>query len=244
MKFPFPTTPDEAGGNPAIGFVSVLPGAGATALACLTALSLAESGKNVALVDFSPLSKARTYLGLTLDVCPASVLDAAGVRNPEEIRQAGVGHPRSLFVIPGTARLLDSAQVNSGLVLRTITFLRKEFDFTVAILPQLFGAGWAGTLLCDVICLVARPDRADIDYFRDAADFLSRLGCNERLRSVLNQSRAPGGLVNDEVIEILKPDLVIPYDPAIRTMCNTRYLNTGRYKKQLISLVEGGKDVV
>lgn len=241
MKLPFPTTPDEAGGNPAIGFFSVLPGAGATTLACLTALSLAETGKQVALVDFSPLSKVRTYLGLTLDVCPASVLDAAGVRRPEEIRRAGVDHPRSIFVIPGSARLLDSVQVDSGLVSKTVSFLKKEFDYAVAVLPSLVGAGWAGSIICDIVALVLTPDRAAVDYYRDTVDFLSRLGCEERLRVVLNQNRAPGGLRDEEVAEIFKPDYVFPYDPAIRAMCNKRYLDASRFiKKQLIELARGG----
>lgn len=242
MELPFPTTPDEAGGSPAIGFVSVLPGAGATTLACLTALSLAETGKQVALADFSPLSKTRTYLGLTLDVCPASVLDAAGVRSPEEIRRAGVDHPRSVFVIPGAGRLLDSVQVDSRLVSRTVSFLKREFDYIVVVLPQLSGAGWAGALICDVVCCVVRPDRADIDYYRDAVDLLSRLGCGERLKVVLNQSRAPGGLRDEEITEILKPDCIFSYDPAVRAMCNKRYLNTSRFKKQLLELAKGGEE--
>ena len=243
VKFPFPTASGDVGGGPAVGYISVLPGAGATTLACLTALSLAETGKQVALADFSLLSKTRTYLGLTLDVCPASVLDAAGVRSPEEIRRAGVDHPRSIFVIPGAARQLDSAQVDSRLVSRTVSFLKREFDYIVVVLPQLSGAGWAGALICDVVCLVVRPDRADIDYYRDAVDFLSRLGCGERLKIILNQSRAPGGLRDDEITEILKPDCVFPYDPAVRTMCNKRYLDTLRFKKQLVKLVrEDGED--
>lgn len=242
MKLPFPTTPDEAGGSPAIGFVSVLPGAGATTLACLTALSLAETGSEVALVDFSPLSKARTYLGLTPDVCPASVLDAAGVRSHEEVHRAGADHPRSLFVIPGTARLLDSSQVDSRLVSRTVAFLKREFEYTVVVLPQLSGAGWAGVLVCDLIALVLTPDRAAVDFYRDTADFLSRLGCGERLKIILNQSRVPGGLRDEEVAEILKPDCTLPYDPQVRVMCNKRYPSTSRFRKQLLELAKGGMD--
>jgi len=59
-KFPFPIKPEDAGENFAVGFLSPVAGAGATTLACLTALSLAESKKNVALVDF--VGKARAYM--------------------------------------------------------------------------------------------------------------------------------------------------------------------------------------
>ena len=36
-KFPFPTTPKEAGSNFAVGFLSPVAGAGAATHACLTA---------------------------------------------------------------------------------------------------------------------------------------------------------------------------------------------------------------
>jgi len=41
-KFPFPIKPEDAGENFAVAFLSPVAGAGATTLACLTALSLAE----------------------------------------------------------------------------------------------------------------------------------------------------------------------------------------------------------
>ncbi|MFY9273587.1 MAG: hypothetical protein WAO37_11380, partial [Thermacetogeniaceae bacterium] len=85
-KFPFPINPEDAGDNFAVGFLSPVAGAGATTLACLTALSLAESNKNVALVDFA--GKARAYMGMTVNDCPASVLDVLGVNEPSKIRSA------------------------------------------------------------------------------------------------------------------------------------------------------------
>lgn len=238
MKFPFPTNPGEAGGNPAIGFLSPVPGAGATTLACLTALYLAESKKQVALVDFAPLGKIRTYMSLTVDVCPASILDAAGVRSSNEIRKAGVTHPRSLFIIPSATRPLDVQQVDSRLVSKTLSFLRKEFEITVAVLPPLYGAGWASAVICDMIYCVAKPDRVDLDYYRDNVELLTRIGCGERVKIILNQSRCPGGLQDEDIKNILQPNATFMYEPSIRAMCNKRYLDTARYKKQLQDMLE------
>jgi MinD-like ATPase involved in chromosome partitioning or flagellar assembly len=237
-KFPFPINPEDAGGNFAVGFLSPVAGAGATTLACLTALSLAESNKNVALVDFA--GKARAYMGMTVNDCPASVLDVLGVNEPSKIRSAGVNHPRNLFVIPGAVRPLDVPQITSKLVNKTICYLKNEFDYTIAILPPVYESGWAGAIVCDMVCCVFKPDRTDLDICSSILELLIRLGCGGRIKIILNQCKAPGALLEEDVSEIFKPDLTIKYDSALRSMCNKRYLNTEQYKKPLLDLVEGG----
>jgi len=240
-RFPFPIDP-SAGKNPAIGFLSPVAGAGATTLACLTALSLAESKKNVALVDLSPAGKVRTYMGMTVNDCPVSILDVLGVNEPSKIHSAGVRHPRSLFVIPGAARPLDVSQVDSKLVSKTISFLKNEFDYTVAVLPPIYDTGWAGVILCNLVCCSFKPDRTDIDCCGDILELLFRLGCGGRVKVILNQCKAPGTLLEEEVVEIIKPDLNLQYDPNLRSMCNKRYLDTEQYRKPLIRMVEGGRE--
>jgi len=239
-RFPFPIDPDSAGGNPAVGFISPVAGAGATTLACLTALSLAESKKKVALVDLSPAGKIRVCMGMAVNDCPESVLDVMGINESSKIHSAGVNHPRSVFVIPGVARPLDVPQVTSKIVNKVICYLKKEFDITIALLPPIYDTGWAGAILCDMICCVFKPDRADLDCCGSLLELLFRLGCGGRVKVLLNQCKAPGALLEEEVVEILKPDLSIQYDSSLRAMCNKRYLNTEQYKKPLINLIEGG----
>lgn len=237
-QFPFPIDPDNAGGNPAIGFLSPVAGAGATTLACLTALSLAESKKSVALVDF--VGKARSYMGMTVNDCPVSVLDVLGIKEPAKIYSAMVNYPRSLFVIPGAVRPLDVPQITSKLVNKTICYLKDEFDYAIAVLPPIYDAGWAGAIVCDMVCCVFKPDRTDVDICSSILELLIRMGCGDRINVILNQCKAPGALLEDEVAEILKPDVTIKYDPILRSMCNKRYLNTEQYKKSLINMVERG----
>jgi len=245
MRFPFPTTPEEAGRGFAVAFLSAVPGAGATTLACLTALALAESensrGGNrlVALADLHPQGKARSYLGLTPDVCPASVVDAATVSAPEQIRMAGVDHPRGVFVLPGPIRPLDAYQVDTPLTLKVVTSLKKVFSLSVVIPGPIHGPGWVAAMLCDLVCLVVSPDRACLDAFRETVDLLHRLGCGGRFRVVLNQSGTPGGLRESEVNEAVKPDAVIPYDPSLRMGNNKRYPVPGKYARTLVALIAG-----
>lgn len=239
MEFPFPLTPEEVGGGKLIGFVSAVPGAGSSTLACLAALSCAEANE-VALADLNPSSKVRSYMGLTPDVCPASILDVAGVVSPGEISRVSVSHPRKVMVLPGISRPLDAAQVDTVVTIRTLTLLKKNYPLSLAVLAPLYTTGWAGALVCDTLCLVLRPDRTDLDSFKEQMELLSRLGCGERVKIILNQTGVPGGLKDAEVKEIFKPDKTIPYDSAIRAANNKRYPSPGKLKKVMLELVKGG----
>lgn len=159
-----PLSPGELEGDAeVVGFYSPASGAGATTLACLFSLCAAEEGKNVALVDLSLRGKVRTYMGLTPDVCPASVLDMEGVDVPEEVNKAGVLHPRGIFVVPGVARTLDAAQVDTRISIKAVSLVKRAFDLAVIVIGPLYRNGWAVAMLCDRIFAVVRPCRADMD---------------------------------------------------------------------------------
>lgn len=229
MKFPFPSIPEEAPGGRLISFVSCVPGAGASTLACLAAMTL-ES----ALIDFT--GRVRSYMGLTPDVCPTSLVDALGVGRPEDITKIGVDHPSGVTVFPGVTRTVDASQIDTRLAQKISVYVKRMFAKTVAVLPPLEAAGWATALISDAVCLVVKPDRADMDVFHDRIEFLSRLGCQDRMKIVLNQAGAPGAIRTSEVREIFKPDIVIQFDPDIKMACNRRQLNPGRLKNILKNL--------
>ncbi|WP_338835919.1 hypothetical protein [Neomoorella thermoacetica] len=219
---------DLVGKGKIIGFFSVASGAGATTLACLTALAAAEEGMDVALADLAPRGRARTYLGLTSDVCPASVLDVAAISAPEEIGKAGVLHPRKIFVVPGVARALDAPQVTAALAVKVLALLKNSFNTVVAVLGPVHANGWAAALVCDALWAVARPARLDLDFFTDDSDLLGRLGCSGRVRVVLNQSTLPGGLKEEEAARAIGATVVLPYIPSIQAGGNKRYLELPR----------------
>lgn len=229
MKFPFPVIPEEAPGGKLISFVSCVPGAGASTLACLTAMTLQS-----ALIDFT--GRARSYMGLTPDVCPTSLADALGVTKPEDITKIGVDHPSGVTVFPGVTRTVDASQIDTRLSQKISVYVKRMFPKTVAVLPALETTGWATALISDTVCLVVKPDRADIDVFQDKVEFLSRLGCGDRLKIILNQAGAPGTIKTSEVRNIFKPDVIINFDPEIRMACNRRRLTFGKLKNVLKSL--------
>src|SRR5665647_17815 len=97
MDFPFPVNPNQVGGGKLISYISLSPGAGATILGCLHAIYSATND-NVALIDFNPSSKARTYMGLPADVSSASILDLNSAYSPNDLYSAGDKHHSNVTV--------------------------------------------------------------------------------------------------------------------------------------------------
>lgn len=222
-QFPFPVTPGEAGKGEIIGFISLTEGAGATTLACATALYLGKK-LNTVLVDLKPPGKVRFYVGLTPDVCAASALDVEGVSNPKDLELVSVDSRRGLFVLPGAPRVLEGARINALLAMRVLTMCKKVFDVTVAVLGPVWAGGWPGVLVSDALFLVAKPDREDLDRFSETVSLVSRLGAGERLCVVANQVGLPGGIRSDEFLKSVRPDIQVPYAVDVREQCNRRYL--------------------
>jgi len=226
--FPFPIEP-KTGSGELISYLSVNPGSGASTLACHNAIYLAE--KDICLIDFNRNSKVRTYMGLPEDVSSASILNINGISSPQEIYSAGEKHHSNVFIIPGVIRLLDVPQIDTSLHLKSVMLLKKSFDISVAVLDTLSGPSWITAMLSNVIYVVVTANRADMDVFRDTMEFLNRLGCSERIKIILNQAGAAGGITEEGAIKFFNPDIIIPYDSKIKKECNQRKLSPKKSMK-------------
>lgn len=222
--FPFPTEPIQAGSGTLISYISLRPGAGASTLACCHAMYVAEK-QEVCLIDFNRNSKVRTYMGLTEDVSSASVVNINGVDSPQEIFRAGEKHHSNTFVIPGIIRLMDTSQMDAALHLKAASLLKKSFETSVAVLDTLSGPSWVTAMLSDAIYVVVTANRSDMDSFRDSMEFLSRLGCGERIKIILNQLGSAGEITEEGARKFFDPDIIIPYDSKIKRESNQRKLS-------------------
>lgn len=238
-----PLSPGDLEGEAeVVGFFSPAPGAGAATLACLCALHAAGEGRNVALADLCPRGKVRAYMGLTPDVCPASVLDMEGVDVPEEVNKAGVLHPRGVFVVPSVARTLDVVQVDTRLSIKAVSLLKRAFDLVFVVLGPLYGNGWAVAMVCDRLFAVVRPCRVDLDLYAEDAELLERLGCGGKTRVVLNQATLPGAIKEEDVRKVLTPEVTLPFLSEVQAGSNKRYLVVSKKVRKLLSPVfSGGK---
>ncbi len=239
MELTFPTTPREAGRGILISFLPLRAGAGAATLACMTGL-IACKHYDTSIIDLNQDSKVRSYLGFQdLSSSTVSILDINGVATPEGIFSASEQHHSGLKVFPGASpRVLDASQIDTQLMLKAVTYLKKTSPLTTAVINPLYSS-WMAAMLSDLVCLVVKPDRPNMDAFRETTDFLTRLGCSDRLKIILNQNGYVGSLESKGAINYFSPDIVIGYDKSISEMCNRRVLDPSKnIRSELFSLVK------
>lgn len=239
--FPFPTTPQEAGKGILISFLSVRQGAGASTLSCLAAISLANTN-DVSLIDFNPESKIRAYLGYPgTEVSTLSILNINSVSTPEQIFSASEQHHTGIRVFPGVVpKITDATLIDAKLLLKATTYLKQTAPLTIVNLGSLYGHSWIVPMISDLVCVVVRPDRPNMDCFRETVDFLSRLGCSGKIKIILNQQNYPGSIESQGAEKWFSPDLIIPFNKNIATGCNRRELIPDRKAKDaLLKLIKG-----
>jgi len=220
--FNFPTTPKEAGKGKLVTFLPVKTGTGASTLACYAALSFSNI-QEVNLIDFSPESKMRSYMGYPPETSSVSVLDIKAANNPDSIYSASEKYSDNLNVFPGVLpKIMNAASMDTDLILKAGSYLKRTSDLSIAVSGPLDGYSWALPMISDLIFVVVKPDRPSIDACRERLETLARLGCNQRVRIILNQVQAPGSISGTEAF--FTPDIVIPYNVEIIRQCNKRNL--------------------
>lgn len=240
MELNFPTTPREAGRGILISFLPLRAGAGAATLACMAGL-ISCKHYDTSIIDLNQESKVRSYLGFQdLSASTVSILDINGAASPEGIFSASEQHHSGLKVFPGVSpRVLDASQIDTQLMLKAVTYLKKTSPLTIAVINPLHSS-WMAAMLSDMVCLVAKPDRPNMDAFRENTDFLNRLGCSDRLKIILNQNDYPGSLDSKGAINYFSPDMSIGYDKAVPEMCNRRVLEPNKNTRaELFTLIKG-----
>lgn len=222
---PFPTSPQEAGRGILISFVSIKQGAGASTLACLAALTLSGVNRETALIDFNPESKVRSYMGYpTGRETPVSILNIQSVFSSDMIYTASENH-HLIKLFPGVMhRPLDASMIDAALLLKATTLLKQTSPITIANLGPLYGPSWVTAMLSDIVCVVVRPDRPNMDAFIEATDYLARLGREGKIKIILNQQKYPGAIQPQNALKYFAPDFIIPYTKTIAEAANKRDL--------------------
>lgn len=235
MEFAFPITPKEAGKGKLITFIPLRASAGASTLACLTAFAAAPI-YTTALIDFTPESKVRSYLGYQGEISASSILDINSIDSPEAVFTAGEEHHKGFKVFPGisASKVLDASQIDTQLVIKALRSLKKVNPLTIAVSEPIYKTGWATVLLSDVICLVAKPDRPNMDAFYPTMEMLHRLGCSERVVVILNQAKYPGALETAGCVKYFSPQYTIEFNPNISKDANRRELKADRKLKSVL----------
>jgi hypothetical protein len=241
MEFNFPTTPQEAGSGRLVTFLPLRIGAGASTLACMTAYTAAPIIPT-SLIDFTAESKIRSYLGYHGDISPASILDINSITNYGAVFTASEEHHKDIKVFPGipAGQILAGGQIDTHLVLKAVKALKNTSPLTVAVSGPLFRSGWLLAMLSDVICVVGKPSRTDMDAYQPVMDFLSRFDCSDRIKVILNQNKYPGSMSAKAAESFYRPDIIIDYNEKIALSANKRevYVDS-KISRVLMPLIKG-----
>ena len=171
-------------------FTSALPEEGKSSTVCNLAITLAQAGKRVIVVE-ADLRRPRAagYLGLPNGVGLTDILlgrtaieDTVQIWGDEEFTVLASGPPP-----PNPSDLLGSQRMR-----QLVERLRREYDIVLVDAPPVlpFADAVAAAPACDGVIFIVRYGKTRIDHVRRAAEALAAVG-SPILGSVL--SMAPGG---------------------------------------------------
>jgi len=218
-------------------------GDGATTVAANLAALLARGNpERVALVDLDGYGSLRSRLGLPAGEFLVNILDWEDVQGTRDMTRALITHSSGIVVVPGVIHFDHTVKVKPNLVFKMLTVLKNSFDAVILDCPPV-GHGnntWAAALVSDAVVTVIKPDRTSLDMYAENTSFMSRLGCGDRLYTVLNQAGVPGGIKSADLVENnelgMTVSAVLPYSTAVAEENNRRRLVARTRPRDIFSL--------
>ena len=228
--FNLPVSPKELAG---FGKIIVVQGSvggdGATTLATNLAGLLALSNpERVVLIDLEGYGAVRSRMGLPAGECLVNILDWEDIHGPREMAKGLLNHSSGVMVVPGVIHYDHEEKVTPALVLKMLTLLKENYDYIILDCPPVAISNntWAAALVADVILTVFKPDRTSLDLLQENNGFMNRLGCQDRVKAVLNQAGIPGGIRPTDLESKLGIDIIgiLPYSIGVTEENNRRQL--------------------
>jgi pilus assembly protein CpaE len=200
-------------------------GTGKTLTACNLAVSLAERGRKVALID---LDLQFGDVGLTLGLAPErTVYDLAksgGSVDAEKVESFLMTHSSGLRVLMAPTRPDQAAMVTVEFLRDVYAALRASNEFVIVDTAP----GFTPEVIASIdssshVCMVGMLDAPSLKNTKLGLETLELMGYDtDRIRLVLNRADTRVGIANDEVFAITgrAPDVLIPSDREIPCSVN------------------------
>jgi len=204
-------------------------GDGSTTIAVnLAALLALSNTERVVLIDLDGYGSIRSRMGLPADECLINILDWEDIHGLRDIVRGIYNHSSGVMVVPGVIHYDHEEKVTPTLVFKILTLLKETYDYIILDCPPA-GTGnntWAAALVSDLIFTVFKPDRVSLDLLNENNGFMARLGCQDRVYTVLNQAGIPGGIRAGELESRLGLDIlgIMPYSVAVAEENNRRQM--------------------
>jgi pilus assembly protein CpaE len=202
-------------------------GAGKTLTASNLAVSLADAGHSVALVD---LDLQFGDVGLTLGLSPERTLydlvRSGGSLDAEKLEDFLTVHPSGVRTLLAPARPDQAGVVTADFLKDVYPLLRAMHEFVIvdtppSFTPEVIGAVDAST----EVCIVAMLDSLSLKNSKLGLETLELMDYVGRVRLVLNRADSNVGISREDVVAIMgrEPDVLVPSDRNI-----TRSVNQGQ----------------
>jgi pilus assembly protein CpaE len=201
-------------------------GSGKTLTASNLAVSLADAGHSVALID---LDLQFGDVGLTLGMSPERTLydlvRSGGSLDSEKLEDFLTVHPSGVRALLAPARPDQAGVVTPAFLKDVYPLLRAMHEFVIvdtppSFTPEVIGAVDAST----EVCLVAMLDSLSLKNSKLGFETLELMDYAGPVRLVLNRADSNVGISREDVVSIMgrAPDMLVPSDRNV-----TRSVNQG-----------------
>ena len=200
-------------------------GTGKTLTACNLAVTLAESGRKVALVD---LDLQFGDIGLALGLAPQQTIydlaKAGGSVDADKVEDFLVTHESGARVLMAPTRPDQAGAITVEFLRDVYAALRGSNDFVIVDTPP----GFAPEVIASIdssshVCMVGMLDSLSLKNTKLGLETLELMGYDpERIRILLNRADSRVGIARAEVDAILghSPDVLVPSDREIPCAVN------------------------
>lgn len=232
-----PVQPKALPGNGKIVAVQgVAAGDGATTVAVNLAGILARYAPDmVSLVDLDSYGSVRSRLGLPAGEFLINILDWEDIHSTKDIAKGLINHSTRVLVLPGVIHYDQVDAVKPSLVFKILTLLKEKYSYVVIDCPPVAinNNTWAAVLVADTVLTILSPERDSLDRLHENNGFLIRLGCQNRIFTLLNQAGKPGGIrpADLEGNNFYKLSEVLPYSVNVAE-CNNRRQVIAHYNQK------------
>ena len=200
-------------------------GTGKTLTACNLAVSLADAGHRVVIVDLDlQFGDVALSLGLTPEKTIYDLAKSGGSLDAEKLEGFLALHPSGVRVLVAPTRPDHAAAVTTEFLREVYAALRATHDYVIVDTPP----GFTPEVIASIdssshVCMVGMLDSLSLKNTKLGLETLELMGYERgRVRLVLNRADSRVGISHDDVAAVIgrKPDAFVPSDRDIPRAVN------------------------
>jgi pilus assembly protein CpaE len=211
--------------SPMIVILGPKGGTGKTVTASNLAVSLAEAGHKVAIVDLDlQFGDVGLALGLAPDKTVYDLVKAGGAMDPDKLDAYLATHSSGVKVLMAPTRPDHAGVIHVEFLREVYATLRSCHDYVIVDTPP----GFTPEVIASIdssshVCMVGMLDSLSLKNTKLGLDTLELMGYSSgRTRIVLNRADSRVGITQDDVLAVIGrvPDVMVPSDRDISRSIN------------------------